>query len=806
MHVGGDRPVPAEDLHGFAVALTSFVGRGKEVAEVAALLGEYRLVTVTGPGGMGKTRLAGEVARAAAGRFADGVWLVELAAVRDPALVAAAVADRVGVQQASGLSVTESLIAALGRRQLLLVLDNCEHLVDSVAGLCSALLPAADDVRVLATSREPVGSGGEVRFRLRPLSAPEPDVVAEPGVPAAVRLFADRARQADPRFVLDGESGPLVARLVARLDGMPLAIELAAARVEALGLAQLVDRLEDSLQLLTSPERAVAPRHKSLASTVDWSYQLLSEEEQRVFRRLSIFPAPFTLDAAAAVAGFDAEPVVLHLVDCSLLSPPRSGPDGRARYLMPEIIRAFGAGRLAESGEQAGAAAALAGYAVVVAEQAAAEMRTREELAAVRWLNAEDTTLHQALVWALEHDPDISLRMALALAKWWLRRGRGEAGRAILLAVAGCAVHGSDGWCRAQFWLGDIGPPAESLRHETAACEVLVTQPPAPLLAEVLAGRSRTLMFFGRVPEAVRDARQALDVARQIGYRAGEVLALAQLTRTAHYAGDRSAALDWAQQAQRVLAAGDLGWTMRFTGHFLIEVLVDSGDITAALRTLANSLASAREAGDLLWEASCLSFLADLDLRAGDIEQSEQHLRAAIEIYSATGAQELLTRCLDLCGYLCAARSQWADAVTIWAAYKACRQAGGALDTPLNAQRRQEPLRKAVRALGPALTQAAEQRGAAMPPETAAEYAVMLSDAHVQAPPAQAAPSALTSLSPREQELVTLVAKGRTDAQIASQLFISISTVRSHLDRIRDKTSCRRRADLTRLALQAGLA
>ena len=553
--MGEDRPVPPEGLHGFALALTSFVGRDKEVAEVAALLEEYRLVTVTGPGGMGKTRLADEVARVAASRFADGAWLVELAAVRDPALVAAAVADGVGVQQASGLSVTESLIAALGRRQLLLVLDNCEHLADSVAELCSALLTAADDVRVLATSREPVGSGGEIRFRLRSLAAPERDVLAEPELSAAVRLFADRARQADPQFALDGESGPLVARLVARLDGMPLAIELAAARVEALGLAQLVDRLEGSLQLLTSPDRTVAPRHKSLASTVDWSYQLLSEEEQRVFRWLAIFPASFTLDAAAAVAGTAAEPVVLHLVDCSLLSPPRPGPDGRARYAMLDTIRAFGA-RLAESREQPQASTALAGYAAQMAERAAAGMRTREESAAVRWLNVEDTMLNQALAWALEDDPDTALRMAVALAEWWFMRGRGEAGRAVLVAVAERAAPGSDEWCRAQFWIGDIGPAAASVGHETAAYEVLAAQPPSPLLAEVLAGRSRTLMFLGRVPEAVRDAREALDVARQIGYRAGEVLAMAQLSRTAQYAGDMPGAREWARQARRILATG----------------------------------------------------------------------------------------------------------------------------------------------------------------------------------------------------------------------------------------------------------
>ena len=185
-------------------------------------------------------------------------------------------------------------------------------------------------------------------------------------------------------------------------------------------------------------------------------------------------------------------------------------------------------------------------------------MRTGDELAAVRWFEAEDESIQQAVAWALEHDPDAALRLAVAVAGW-LMRGAGDAAREVLLAADGQAAHGSQQWCLAQFWLGDIGPPAASLGHEAAALEVLAAQPPTPLLAEVLAGRSRTLLFFGRVQEAVSDARQALGVACQIGYPAGEVLALATLSRAARSRGDAAAALDWARQAQHLLASGDLG-------------------------------------------------------------------------------------------------------------------------------------------------------------------------------------------------------------------------------------------------------
>ena len=383
-------------MHGFPAALASFIGRAGAVRDVAGLVEECRLVTVTGPGGVGKTRLAGAVAGQAAGRFTDGAWLAELAAVRDPAQVAAVVAAALGILEQPGVPAAGTLARVLAGQQLLLVLDNCEHVIGAAARLCAGLLAAADDVRVLATSREPLAVAGEARYRLGPLTLPGPGEGADAAGCESVALFADRARRADPRFALDGQAGPVVARLVARLDGMPLAIELAAARVEALGVAQLLDRIEDRFALLTGGDRLAAGRQRSLAATVEWSYRLLEEHERRVFRAVSVFPGPFTLEGAEAVAGPGAGAVVLRLVDCSLLTPPRAGPDGRSRYVMLETLRAYAAGLLAEAGEADGAAAALAGYALRVAGQAAAGLQTTAgEAPAACWLDAEDATMRQ---------------------------------------------------------------------------------------------------------------------------------------------------------------------------------------------------------------------------------------------------------------------------------------------------------------------------------------------------------------------------------------------------------------------------
>jgi predicted ATPase/class 3 adenylate cyclase/DNA-binding CsgD family transcriptional regulator len=798
-------------VHGFLPVLTSFIGRSVELDEVAELLARYRLVTVTGPGGMGKTRLAGEVARRVADRFADGVWLAELAAVADPYLVPAAVAAALGIQVSGGGPVTETLAEVLAPRQVLLVLDNCEHLIDAVAGLCGTLLPAADDVRILATSREPAGVPGEARYRLPPLGGPEPEQREGADGSAAVALFADRARQADPHFAMSGETGPAVARLVSRLDGMPLAIELAAARVEALGVGPLLDHLDDQFTLLAGTNRVAPARHRSLAATVEWSYRLLSEEERQVLRRVSLFPGPFTLEAAEVVAGVGAGPAVLRLVDCSLIVPPCSGPDGRLRYLMLETLRAYGTARLTEAGERPDAAAALTQHALQVTGQAAAGLETRGgELAAARWLDAEDASVHQALRWALEHDPDAALRLAIGLAPWWLLRGRWAIGYQLLAAAAGHAGEGRPEWCTAQFWLGLLTAASNvtiSFSHLTAIRDAFTGQPPAPLLARALAWRAGALANLDRIPEAVQDGRHALALAQDMDDAAGEAYALYWLATAAGYVGDLQDAEAWMRQAQRIDQAAIPGWIARHCAIVMARVLGELGETTEAQRYCADALTLARQAGALYDQGDILLTMGLLDVYAGRLAEARAHVTEVMELYAQTGASLLLINCLELCGDLCAAMQRWREAVTVWAALATVRRATwtrgeGQADDPAGEEEFQEPLRQAQEALGPAPARAAEERGAAMTPAAAAEYVLLLL---AENPDEAAAGPGLPRLTARERELVTLVAQGRTNVQIAAQLSVSVRAVRSRLDRIRAKTGSQRRADLTRLALQANL-
>ena len=545
-----------------------------------------------------------------------------------------------------------------------------------------------------------------------------------------------------------------------------------------------------------------------------------------MFRALAIFPAPFTLDAAEAVAGADAGPVVLHLVDCSMLVPPQAGPDGRARYVIVETLRAYAAARLeadagspaapleADTGSPAAPleadtgspAARLAAFMLGLAESAAARLENgAEEIAAGRQLDAEAPALHQALAWALDHDPDTALRLAIALAPWWYRRGRLAAGYELLAAAAGPAEPGSQAWGAAQYWLGLLAPgPGQevSLAHVTAARDALAAAAPSLLLARALTARATCLINLGRLDEGAEDARRSLELARALGYPAGQVRALTLLGAAAQYAGDHAGALAWLRQAEPIDSGNLPGRVRRSWLHTLTMNLAAVSEAAAAQRACEQGLELAQQAADLRDQAVFLLVISGLERDAEHWAVSRAHLREAIELATRFGTDLMVTDAVDHCAQFCAREQAWADAVTLWAARAAHLSRIGAPQLPRASQRRREPLRQAAVALGPAQTRAAEERGAAMTLSTAAEYAALLLAAE---PELRAEPPGLPHLSARERELVTLVAQGRTDAQIAAQLYISIRTVRSHLDRIRDKSGCRRRADLTRLALEAGL-
>jgi predicted ATPase/DNA-binding SARP family transcriptional activator len=439
--------------HNLPERLTSLVGRDQELAEVAKLLEQHRLVTVAGPGGAGKTTVAVELARRLLDGHPDGVWLVELAPLRDPALLADVVVAALGLgdeaddRAAPPPSPAERLAGFARDKALLLVLDNCEHLVGACAALVQELLRSGPAVRVLATSREVLGVPGEVVWPVPPLAVPAAGGLADPDAGGAapevlagydaVRLFGDRAAAADPGFALDAASAPVVAELCRRLDGLPLAIELAAARVRALPVAEIADRLEDRFRLLAGGGRTLDPRQQTLRTTVDWSWDLLEEPDQRLWRRLSVFSGGWTVAAAEEVCGgdgLDAADVLeglFRLVDRSLVVAAGGDP---ARFRMLETMRAYGAERLAEAGEHETVASRHTAWCLALAERAAAHRTARRWL---RLVDADYDNLRAALDRTMAAgDPGTALRLAADLGWYWWTRHTLEGHQRLAAVIA----------------------------------------------------------------------------------------------------------------------------------------------------------------------------------------------------------------------------------------------------------------------------------------------------------------------------------------------------------------------------------
>jgi predicted ATPase/DNA-binding XRE family transcriptional regulator len=434
-----DRPATSVQPHNLPAELTSFIGRSRELAMIAAMLAEARLLTLTGPGGTGKTRLALRLAAAVLDQFPDGVWLVDLAPLADPALIAQTIATVLGVREEPGRALLATLMAYLRDKQLLLMLDNCEHLIDACAQLVDTLLRAAPRLHLLATSREPLGIAGEGFFRVPPLLTPDPHQLLPPDQLVqyeAVQLFVARAGAGQSAFELTAATAVPLAHICARLDGIPLAIELAAARTRMLTIEQIAARLDDRFQLLTGGSRTALPRHQTLQALIDWGFDLLAPAERTLLLRLAVFASGWTLEAAEAVCEFSIEhdelskagddDVLLnaqfstldllgHLVDKSLVHVDQVGI--AARYRMLETIRQYALEKLAASGEADRVLRRHAQYYLELAEWAETLPWDANWVARMARLEAEHDNLQAALAWSQTTvgDARIGLRLAKEL-------------------------------------------------------------------------------------------------------------------------------------------------------------------------------------------------------------------------------------------------------------------------------------------------------------------------------------------------------------------------------------------------------
>ncbi|WP_433422077.1 AfsR/SARP family transcriptional regulator [Microtetraspora malaysiensis] len=667
------RSAPAAAKGNLRARLTSFVGRETDVERVGGLLDAHRLVTLLGPGGAGKTRLAVETAEQLSSEVPDGAWLVELASLRDPDEIAQTMLTSLGLRDASLMTrrpgagphgeadPTERLAVLLAGRRALIVLDNCEHLIEPAAMLVDRLLAACPDIRVLATSGEPLGITGEMLWPVRPLD-----------LDPAVRLFTDRATAARPGYAVDGER-PAVERICRELDGMPLAIELAAARLRALSAGQIADRLDDRFRLLTSGSRTALPRHQTLRGVVEWSWEPLDEDERRLAARLSVFAGGATLESAERVcagpggSGWTVD-LLGRLVDKSLVVYDDGG------YHMLETIRAYAAERLAESGEERRVRLAHAEFFTELAETADSRLRGPDQVGWLARLTAEQDNLSAALRWAVdEGEADLAIRLVGALGwYWWLagRRAEGEARtaevlrivpedvepakQALLLAVYGVtALGGSADWERAREALEGVGSLVELLAPSPLHPIVALARPVLSLflrhtdtvdahLAELLAAPDPWLVAVahlfrghlhfnsGRVPQGEADVAAALAGFHLTGDRWGVANSLSALAEVKAIRGDNAGAIPIMREAIALVDEIGASNDTPYMRSQLATALNATGDRAGAHMVLDEAERICAAGDDVVSLAGLGLVRGEFAREDGDLDLARRHYAEAV--------------------------------------------------------------------------------------------------------------------------------------------------------------------------------
>ena len=658
---------------------TSFVGREAELNTIAELLGLSRLVTLTGPGGSGKSRLALRAAAQAAGDFSDGVRLVELASVVRPGLVVPAVALALSAREEPGLPLLDSVISGLQESAALLIIDNCEHVIDATAEVIAALLRSCPQVRILATSQVRLNVSGEASWPVPPLTLPSRGA-ADPGVAAeaeSVRLFCDRAAFARPGFILDAANAPAVSDVCRQLDGIPLAIELAAARVCALTPAQLATRLGNRFRVLTGGSRAGLPRHRTLAAAIDWSHDLLSESERVCFRRMAVFAGGCTIDAVEVVCHDEALPseavfeTVAALVDRSLLTTEERA--GSMRYGMLESIRQYALGRQAEAGEEAELRERHLAWMLDFAAQA--DLDGPDQGAWLDLVEAELDNVRAGLEWSLAPpagrgggEPVLALRLAGALSRFWLVRGPAGVGRSVLDAALSAAGPDADKRLRAVA-LDGAGQLAAVQADQDGQ---QAYQEESLAIWRELGDNARIVSCLGdlgavaHVRGEYREARSMYTEALELAQRAGDARQMARtlsgLGRLALHQGDLDQATAYYTESMaRFREAGDLRLATLILGNLGV-VATNQGDLDLARDRLEEHLRNANRLGDRKLTGGALTNLGLVAYHAGDLDLAAQLHQQALELAELVGDRRLASVALTNLGTVAAGRNDHAAA------------------------------------------------------------------------------------------------------------------------------------------------
>lgn len=671
--------------------LTSFVGRTKEIAEIKSLLSENSLLTLTGSGGAGKTRLALQVAADLVETFADGVWLVELTAISDPGLVTQTAASTLGVREEHRPLIV-TLTEFLRPKSLLILLDNCEHVLPACAQVTAQLLPACANLRMLATSQEPLGVTGELTFRVPSLSMPDPQNLPSPEHLTeyeAVRLFVDRAAHTKPGFALTAANAPAVAAVCHRLDGIPLALELAAARVKVISVEEIAARLDDRFRILTGGGRTAPARHQTLRAAMDWSYDLLSENEQRILLRLSVFAGGWTLEAAEDVcAGERIEPhevldLLSRLVDKSLVVVMEA-PAGDTRYRLLDTVRQYAREKLAHTGEENSIRGRHLAWYLQLAEQAEPELQGPQQAAWLDRLEAEHDNLRASLEWGRQSDngAESGLRLAGVLFRFWEVRGYWTEGREWL---EGALAKGADlqgparikalnGAGNLAFFQGDHARAVALGEESLALSRKLGDKRGIASCLNILGLEACRLERYDRAAEL---GEESLMLSREVGDRWGVAGAQMVLGLVARGQSDYPRAAQLLEQGvDQFRQLGDR-WGTAIALNNLGLVAREQGDYTRATQILEETLTQFRELGDKWGIAFSLSNLAIVAANRGDYDRSAALGRESLALRKELGDKRGIVTCLLGLAGIAGARGQPERAAVLFGAAEVLREAIG---------------------------------------------------------------------------------------------------------------------------------
>jgi non-specific serine/threonine protein kinase len=692
--------VPQQPRSNLPGTFTSLIGRDKDIAAVHRYLTnpDIRLVTLIGPGGIGKTRLSIASARESLADFPDGVFFVALAPLDQPSFIPSATLQALGYIEKNNLSPEEGLIEGIGNKRMLLLLDNCEHLIEDVARVASSLLSACSRLKILITSREALRIPGEWLYSVPVLDMPKENAIVDMETISefpAPALFAERARAVRSDFALNAENIRAVVSICSQLEGLPLAIELIAARVKTLSPEQIAARLDDRFALLTSGSRVASSRQQTLRATLDWSYELLTEPERELFRQLSVFAGGFTLDALESVAQLDSDPSILdalsRLVDKSLLLVEQQG---QPRYRFLEPIRQYARDKLNETGESNLIQDRHLEHYLRVAEEVEPHLFGAAQQDWKNRLELDHDNLRVALAWSLESNQiEAGLKMAGALAWFWHSKG-----------------HLSEG----NLWLEKILASGIGIRGEERA--------------KALRASSILSMAIGDYIRARAFAESSIKLYREIGDNRGMGLALIDLGASLHHEGKLEEAIESFEESLRLLRATGERWGIAYALLWLGDLWFRTGDIERAATSFEESLRLTQELGDHYLMAWSLAGLASVARLRADYKRATGMFKESLSHYQSSGDKFGPPFVVEALGLLAVALGDAKRAARLWGAASAWREA---INEPLwlTYQRDYAPsVTQARTQLGEEAYESAWSEGYAMSPEQAIEFALRETD------------------------------------------------------------------------------